>query len=62
MLGKREERGAPAQEAPKGRPVKLEESAGHPFTGGVALVLLGLGVLALAVGAGMKRFASRGGA
>jgi hypothetical protein len=66
VLGKREERGAPggdkAQEAPAGRPVKLEESAGHPFTGGGVLILLGLGVLALAVGAGTRWFGSRGGA
>ena len=66
VLGEREERGAPggeaAQEASEGRPVELEESAGHPFTGSLAFVLLGLGVLALAVGVGTRWFGSRGGA
>jgi hypothetical protein len=66
VLGEREERGAPggeaAQEAPEGRAVELEESAGHPFTGSLAFVLLGLGVLALAVGVGTRWFGSRGGA
>lgn len=65
VLGEREQRAPDREEpreAPAGRPVKLEESAGHPFTGGRALILLGLGVLALAVGAGTRWFGSRGGA
>jgi hypothetical protein len=65
VLAKQEERGAPAaegaQEAPEGRPVSLseEETAGLPFTGGRTLLLLALGVLALAIGLCARRFGVR---
>jgi hypothetical protein len=62
VLGESDESAVPvAQVTEEAPPVELEESGSHPFTGGFPLVLLGLGVLALAAGLGAWRFGSRSG-